>query len=117
MKRTVQECATLKEYREQVLRMPQMEVARRAKCTQAWISLLERTGHQPRLWNLEKLLKAYELEDEQLVRLLTGSCRAAAIQKPAEEDFPLTKFQQAEAPAPEAYKQEFQQQVFRRLGS
>jgi len=91
VKRTSQECSTLREYREQVLRLPQTEVARRAKKTQAWISMVERTGHLPRPWNREPLLKAYELMDseEELVRLIENTARTAALRRPAAADVPL----------------------------
>lgn len=83
-------CQTLKEYRETVLELPQAEVARRAKCQQAWVSFVER-GHLPRAWNREGLLKAYELEKrpEEFKRLVLNAKKVEALQKPMSETEPL----------------------------
>ena len=64
MERNAKDCATLKQYRERVLRMTQREVARSAGCQQGWISQVER-GHLPRTWHRAALLRAYRLEAEE----------------------------------------------------
>lgn len=64
MERTAEECRTLRQYRERVLRMTQREVARAAGCQQGWISQVER-GHLPRTWHRAALLRAYRLEQDE----------------------------------------------------
>lgn len=84
----ISQCQTLREYRENILALPQAEVARRAKCKAAWVSFIER-GHLPRAWNREALLKAYELSGAEFVRMVTNAAKLNAIQKPISETEPL----------------------------
>lgn len=86
VKTTSAECTTLREYRMEVLRMPQSKVAEKARCSQAWISYLERTGHTPQPWNRDMLLRAYQIEEDELVRLLKNTPAANALKRPAAED-------------------------------
>ena len=90
MKRTSRQCATLKEYREQVIGLPQSEVARRAKSHQARYSAIERGG-LPRKWMWEPWLKALELNGVEFERLVRGATMAAVLKTPAAEDFPLSE--------------------------
>lgn len=88
MKRKISECATLGEYRREILQLPQHEVARRAKCQQGWISQVE-LGRLPRTWNREELLKAYELEarPQEFERMILTAARMKAMQKPLDPLF------------------------------
>jgi hypothetical protein len=101
MKTNSKECATLSEYRVEVLRKPQSEVARNAGCCQGWISQVER-GHMPRPWNRAKLLAAYRLADSEVEfeRLVANAARISALQKPISETEPLLACARATTPAP-----------------
>ncbi len=87
---TLQDCATLREYREQVLRVPQAHVARIAGFAQAWISRVER-GHLPRPWNRDRLLQAYKLEqnEDEFLRLVNNAKKMAALKIPMTQDCPV----------------------------
>jgi len=82
--------ATLAEWREGALRMPQAEVARKAGCKQGWISQVER-GHLPRSWNRDKLLMAYGLvgKEAEFERMILAAAKLKALSTPAAEDTPL----------------------------
>lgn len=91
LKRNAAECGTLAEYRIWVLRMSQEELARRANCKQSWISAVER-GHLPRPKNWDRLLGAYQLADEEFVRMVRAAALIAELRRgPAEvrEQYPL----------------------------
>lgn len=87
--KTSQECTTLGEYRTTVLAQPQVEVARRAKCQQGWITQVE-CGHLPRPWNRDRLLKAYELDGEEFERLVLNVKKVKALKEA--ETLPLWDF-------------------------
>lgn len=86
--KTVNQCLTLAEYRETVLREPQVKVAQRARCQQAYLSRVER-GHLPRPWNRDPFLNAYGICEEDFVRMVEAARIQNALRKPVTEDFPL----------------------------
>ncbi|MBI5614908.1 MAG: helix-turn-helix domain-containing protein [Gammaproteobacteria bacterium] len=92
MKTSARECLTLAEYREQVLRLSQREVAALARCKQAWISTVER-GHLPKPKNWLRLLKAYRLEgdegEREFERMIRTARNLIAMRMPLSEDLPL----------------------------
>lgn len=65
---------TLRAHRENILRLPQADVAKRADCKQAWISHVE-CGHMPRPWNRQKLAEAYGVNLDQFETMLEESAR------------------------------------------
>ena len=90
VKTLVSECATLREYRREILKVPQAEIAHNAKCHPAWISQVE-LGHLPQPWRRDALLKAYELTDQpqEFERMVLGAKRLRAMKKPISETEPL----------------------------
>lgn len=93
MKTKSEECLTLREYREEVLGMPQTDVARAAKCHQAWVSHVE-GGHLPRRWKWDNLLKAYRLEPAEFSRLVKGAKAVKALKQA--DTLPLWEFAKVE---------------------
>ena len=87
-KKSIQQCRTLSEYRQTVLREPQTKVARRARCHQAYVSRVER-GHLPRPWNRDPLLNAYDLAEEEFVRMVETARLQREIRKPVPDEYPL----------------------------
>jgi hypothetical protein len=87
--KTVEQCATLAEYRLEVMRAKQDDIARRARCAQAWISQIER-GHLPKPWSRDEISKAYDLEDEDFVRLVQNAKAVQQLKKA--ETLPLWKY-------------------------
>lgn len=83
---------TLREYREQVLKLPQHEIARIAGCKQGWVSSVER-GHLPRPWNRKQLVAAYRLPDEKaFIRLVKNANKTPEerdLSVPMVERYPL----------------------------
>lgn len=91
--KTASQCVTLAEYRLEVLRAKQDDIARRARCTQAWLSQIER-GHLPKPWSCDEISKAYDLEDEDFVRLVRNAKAEQELKKA--ETLPLWEFAQGE---------------------
>lgn len=88
MKTTSQECITLGEYRREVMKVPQRQIAKDAKCSQGWVTQIE-CGHLPQPWNRAVLLSAYELDEPEFIRLVQGANKTKAITQPISEDMPL----------------------------
>jgi predicted transcriptional regulator len=88
MKTKSRECQTLKEYREQVLAMPQVDVARRAGVSQARISAIER-GRIPRRWNWKPFVSAYDITEQEFERMVLNAAKVNALQQPIAHTEPL----------------------------
>lgn len=88
---------TLSQWRLEALKLPQHEIARRAKSRQARISAIE-NGHLPRPWNQEPILKAYELEGREadFQRMVRHAGELRAIGQPIDAEFPLARFAEGE---------------------
>ena len=67
---------TLVDYRLRKLRKRQSAIAIRAGCPQGQIIKIERYGHMPRPWDLERYAEAYECSVPRLQRMIQAS-RAA----------------------------------------
>ena len=95
---TIDECRTLTEYREFILRETQGDVANRARKKQAWISEVER-GHMPKPKSWGPLLKGYQLDKDEygerhFVRMIENARAAHALTQP--NDLPLWQFARGE---------------------
>lgn len=92
MQKTAEQCATLREYREEVLKRRQWQIAEDAGVQQPWISQIE-CGHLPKAYNeaREKIVRAYQLQghEQDFVRMVRNALRLDAMQKPISETDPL----------------------------
>lgn len=98
MKAKSQECATLREYREQVLRVSQLKAGRLCGKWQADIWRLEH-GQLPRPWNRQPYLEGLKLDEAEFERLVMAhvkdrkqkvrEAQEEALKKPISETDPL----------------------------
>jgi hypothetical protein len=93
MKWRIEECLSLAEYRECILRITQVDVARAARTSQGWVSQIE-LGHLPRPKQWGALLKAYGLDrlpdgERHFVRLVEGARLMRALRQPVGDEYPL----------------------------
>ena len=93
MKWCVGECVSLAEYRECILRITQVDIARAARTSQGWVSQIE-LGHLPRPKQWGALLKAYCLDrlpdgERHFVRLVEGARLMRVLRQPVGDEYPL----------------------------
>jgi predicted transcriptional regulator len=76
---------TLKEHREHVLKLSQLNLAKKCGCAQNNISLIENGKNLPKPWNLAPYLKAYKLSEEVFIAMVLETKSVAIALKNQKE--------------------------------
>jgi hypothetical protein len=92
---------TIQQFRLQILRIPQEDVAEKLRCPQGSVSKVEKHGHLPRPWDRQRWADAYskdsiKLTVEQFEQLVRNQLIQIALKKKVSETEPLLATGQTE---------------------